>query len=134
MSLASNSELIFPLCPLCNLSLIRLCGLITHFMHFIVKGLPLHLGSYLLAPFFLFVPYITLIFFFFFFWIHLQYAAISGLRHQPNHCSDNAGSLTCCATRELLPYSPFNLPPAFFLSFVFLGPHPWHVEVRRLGV
>ena len=21
-----------------------------------------------------------------------------------------------------------------FLSFVFLGPHPWHVEVPRLGV
>ena len=22
----------------------------------------------------------------------------------------------------------------FFLSFVFLGPHPWHMEVPRLGV
>ena len=21
----------------------------------------------------------------------------------------------------------------FFLSFVFLGPHPWHMEVPRLG-
>jgi len=22
----------------------------------------------------------------------------------------------------------------FYLSFVFLGPHPWHMEVPRLGV
>ena len=54
--------------------------------------------------------------------------------------SDNAGSLTCWATREL--WSPLYLFIYFFLSFCllllllllpFLGPLPRHMEVSRLG-
>ena len=42
-----------------------------------------------------------------------------------NHSSDNAGSKTHQATRELL---------KLLLSFCFLGPHLWHMEVPRLEV
>ena len=37
----------------------------------------------------------------------------------------------------LKPLSNFSKPLKmhfFFLSFVFLGPHPWHVDIPRLGV
>ena len=39
-----------------------------------------------------------------------------------NHSLDNAGSLTCCATRKLHTF------------FFFLRWHLWHMEVPRLGV
>ena len=42
----------------------------------------------------------------------------------PRHCSDSTGSLTHCATRELI----------FIFLFVFLGSHLWHMEITSLGV
>ena len=36
--------------------------------------------------------------------------------------------------RVLHPHSSFNLFYFYFLSFVSLGPHPWHMEVPRLRV
>jgi len=68
----------------------------------------------------------------------------------PHHSSDNTGPLTCCATRELLNcnlylfiflhvdilMSQHHLLKRlfFFCLFVFLGPHPRHMEVPRLEV
>ena len=43
----------------------------------------------------------------------------------PHQSSGNAGYLTCWTTKELL----FH-----YLFFSFLGPHPKHMEVPRLGV
>ena len=64
-----------------------------------------------------------------------------GLGLNPCLNSDNAGSLTCRATRELLNLiSLFELSNSaflfllFFSFFVLWGPHPQHMEVPRLGV
>ena len=43
------------------------------------------------------------------------------------HSYSNAGSLTHYATAG----GPFII---FYFTFCFLGPHPWHMEVPRLGV
>jgi len=43
----------------------------------------------------------------------------------------------CSQVHFLFPFSfvPHNLKLVpFFLSFVLLGPYPWHIEVSRLGV
>ena len=48
----------------------------------------------------------------------------------PSHKSDNAGSLSCRATGELLLLTTFY----FFIFLVFLGLHLGHMEVPRLGV
>ena len=57
----------------------------------------------------------------------------------PCHSSDNARYLTCWATREHLFFISFSFFfKSFFLFhfsfFVFLGLHPQHMEVPRLGV
>ena len=53
----------------------------------------------------------------------------------PNHCSDNAGSLTCCATRKLwnvFIFSKFVFPPphrdSVFATFLVLK-HPFIYEM-----
>ena len=61
-----------------------------------------------------------------------------------SNSSDNAGSLTHWATRELRSFKNLKneIKPCILFSdlhfplfvFVFLGPHPRHMEVPRLGV
>ena len=51
-------------------------------------------------------------------------------QQKPNHSSDNTG----------FPWAIREVPSYFFLifkkffNFCFLGPHPWNMEVHRLGV
>ena len=40
----------------------------------------------------------------------------------------------CCYGNVLLRVFAPQFPYLFFFFFVFLGPHPWHMEVARLGV
>ena len=41
-----------------------------------------------------------------------------------------------CTVRHLAGHEPSGSAAlcSFFFSFVFLGPHPWHMEIPRLGV
>ena len=48
---------------------------------------------------------------------------------------ENAVSLIHCARPGIRPASSWILVRFFFFFFLsFLGPHPWHMEVSRLGV
>ena len=68
---------------------------------------------------------------FFFFWSWLWHVevpspGVTPAPHWcPDHCSDNIRSLTHWSTRELQSYN-------FYICI--LGPHPWHMEVPRLGI
>ena len=50
-----------------------------------------------------------------------------GQELNPCHSSDDAGSLTCCATRKLWKHFTFNLvfrSKFFLITFYFVGDHP----------
>ena len=52
-----------------------------------------------------------------------------------SHSYSNTRFLTHCTIRELPPLQfLFSLSLSLFFFFFFLGPHPWHMEVPRLGV
>lgn len=52
----------------------------------------------------------------------------------PNCCGDNTEFLTDCAARELK-LCCFVIKFGWVLFvFCFLGLHPWHVDIPRLGV
>ena len=69
-------------------------------------------------------------------WEHYEYTDVTSGRTVSYRVSEDRGSSSGWMVRKsfFFFFFFFSFFFFFFLALVFIGPHPWHMEVLRLGV